>query len=82
MRTTYDNDEDDEYELGMDDEDDDDTIPCPKCGKAMFDDSPRCPACGHYLTDADQQAERKPTWFIIAFLLALAVCLYWIWPFM
>jgi hypothetical protein len=35
-----------------DSSDDDRTLPCPSCGKAMYEDSPRCPSCGEYVTPA------------------------------
>jgi hypothetical protein len=51
------------------------TVPCPYCGKDVFDDSPRCPHCGNYLSEADSPPSRKP-WWIVA---GVVVCLYLIY---
>lgn len=61
-------DEDDEF-----DEDDDDsaeTMPCPYCLAAVYDDAERCPRCGQYLSRED--APRRPSPLVAV---GVAICL-------
>ena len=60
-----------------DDHDDDPTAPCPHCGEPIYDDAERCPDCGHYLSREDAPRSR-PAWFVVGFLLCLAVVMTWI----
>jgi hypothetical protein len=53
-----------------DEDDEDDTIPCPHCGKSVYEQAQRCPHCGQYFSD-EAVASRKPLWvFITALVLA------------
>jgi len=63
-----------------DDEDSDDTtIPCPECGREIYDDTPRCPHCGSYLGGDDFQRSRRPAWWLLfGVLAALAAAAMWI----
>jgi hypothetical protein len=56
----------------------DDTVPCPYCGRAIYEDSPSCPHCGNYISDEDAPTGRKPWWLIVGALLCLAVVLMWV----
>ncbi len=73
---------DDPQEADMDPEDDEeaaDTRPCPRCREQVYEDSVRCPYCGEYMTE-EQPSRNRPTWFIIAAvlaLLALGAWLFW-----
>ena len=57
-----------------------DTIPCPHCGKQIYDDSERCPYCENYLSEEEEGAQpaRKPWWIIICTLLCLYAVYRWI----
>ena len=57
---------------------DDSTIPCPYCGKEMYEDSPRCPHCGQYITDEDAPTRRQPWWVILGVILCLCAAAVWI----
>jgi hypothetical protein len=59
------------------DGDDDETIPCPYCLRAVYEDAERCPGCGHYLSREDRPS-RHPWWLIIGVLLCLVVVLGWV----
>ena len=73
-------DEDDEDSWGVDDEvdedDDVDTMPCPYCGAAIYDDAVRCPKCDQYLSDEDRTTTNQPRWIIVTALVVL-VALVW-----
>lgn len=59
------------------DGDDDETIPCPYCSRAVYEDAERCPGCGHYLSREDGPS-RHPWWLILGVLLCLVVVLGWV----
>jgi len=61
-----------------DDAPDESTIPCPSCGREIYDDSPRCPHCGQYLSDEDAPPGRKPWWIVLGALLCLIAVGIWI----
>jgi predicted nucleic acid-binding Zn ribbon protein len=76
--------DDDEYEDEWDDDDDQDsddgdnaTVPCPRCGASIYEDTPRCPECGWYLTDADRARSTRPLWVIVTALVCLGMALWW-----
>jgi predicted nucleic acid-binding Zn-ribbon protein len=56
-------------------EDDDNTIDCPHCGRAIYDDSVQCPHCGNYLSEEDSPTEKRPLWIVIGFILAILASL-------
>ena len=59
-------------------DDNDPTVPCPYCGKEVYEDSPRCPHCGQYISDEDAPPRRAPWWIILGVVLCLCVILVWI----
>ena len=59
-------------------DDDETTIPCPYCGRPIYEDSYRCPRCGNYLSDEDAATPRKPWWIIVGVVLTLYVVYRWI----
>ena len=70
---SWDADEDEVDDLDDDDSDDaDDTIPCPYCGKQIYEDAVRCPKCERYLTDEDRTTTSKPRWVVITAIIVLA----------
>jgi hypothetical protein len=48
------------------------TIPCPKCGAQVFEDSPKCPKCGQYVTAASKSA-KWAVWVAMALLVIGAI---------
>ena len=70
--------DDDEYpEFDGGDEDSVDTVPCPYCKQAVYEDVERCPSCENYLSQEDSPPQTRP-WMIVAALLALAGALTWV----
>ena len=59
--STYD--EDDQFD------DESDTVVCPSCGAAIYEDTPRCPICGEYVTFSASPFSGKPAWWIVLGLL-------------
>ncbi len=71
-------DEADDWRDADNDDDDSPTIPCPYCGREIYEDAPRCPYCGQYISDEDAPAKRPPWWVILGVLLCLCAILVWI----
>ncbi len=70
--------DDDEYpEPNLGDEDSVDTVPCPYCQQAVFEDAERCPHCENYLSREDAPL-LIPPWLRVGALLALAAALTWV----
>ena len=64
-----------------DDEDDDETIPCPYCGRRIYEESERCPYCENYILDEDREnavSPRKPWWILVGTLLVFYIVYRWI----
>jgi hypothetical protein len=61
-----------------DEQDGDDTVPCPYCRKAVYEDAERCPYCGNYLSQEDAPPAPKPWWIILGALGVLAVVAMWV----
>ena len=59
------------------DDEADATIPCPYCGREMYEDAPRCPHCGQYISEEDAPPGRSPWWIILGVVLCL--CAIWVW---
>jgi hypothetical protein len=66
-----------ERDLGADEDDETETVPCPNCRRAIAEFAERCPHCGDWVTPGNV-AVRRPTWFWVALVAALAVMLAWI----
>jgi len=60
------------------DSDDEPTVPCPACGRPIFEDSPYCPSCEQYISAADHAAAGKPVWVIATALVCLGIALWWV----
>lgn len=71
--------DDDADEEGEADEDfNESTLPCPKCGRPIYEDAERCPRCGYYVTALEGYPARKPWWIILGALLAIYAVYRWI----
>jgi hypothetical protein len=75
-----DSDDDREYDGGEPEDwgDDDATVPCPYCGKEIYEDSPRCPHCGRYISKEDAPPRRMPWGVILGVILCFCVIAVWI----
>jgi hypothetical protein len=63
--------------MAYDDEDDlEETVPCPYCGAAVYEDAERCPRCENYISREDAPS-RTPLWVKLTALVCLAVAIGW-----
>lgn len=62
----YENNDDSDFDDEPDDQEDD-TIACPRCGRAVFDDAPQCPYCGNYITTDTGVWSDKPAWLVLMY---------------
>jgi hypothetical protein len=60
------------------DEGDAETMPCPYCGRSIYEESERCPHCERYLSAEDSPGKPKPLWLILAAIVCLLAALTWI----
>jgi hypothetical protein len=58
------------------DEDGDETVKCPYCGAAVYEDAERCPSCENYLSREDEPS-RFPVWVKLTALVCLTVAVGW-----
>ena len=72
--------EDDEFDEDWSDDPDDETatIPCPSCGKDVYDDAAYCPYCNTDLAEAAERTPRRKPWWIIIGTLA-CLWIFWRW---
>jgi predicted nucleic acid-binding Zn ribbon protein len=70
--------DDSELDEGDENQDDEPTIPCPYCGRAIYEDAPQCPYCQQYISEDDAPPSRKPWWVILGVLLCMLVIWFWI----
>jgi uncharacterized paraquat-inducible protein A len=67
----------DDHEDEPDEEDDgDETVPCPYCGAAVYEDAERCPRCENYLSREDAPSQ-VPLWVKLTALVCLAMAVGW-----
>jgi hypothetical protein len=59
-------------EADLDDSEDDstDTLPCPHCGRLIFEQAEMCPYCGHFVS-GHHAAARKPLWIVLGVIAAV-----------
>lgn len=57
-----------------------DTVPCPHCGREVYEDAERCPYCENYISEEDTppSSSRKPWWLIVGVLLCLYAVYRWV----
>jgi len=76
--------EDDWEAPGPDERDDDDveTLPCPSCGKQIYEETEACPYCGDYVTHSNSALAGKPLWFValavLGIIAVIASILHWV----
>jgi len=62
------------------DHEEDETIDCPACGRAFYEDAIRCPYCGHWTEEGGSPAEgRARGWFwpiVVAGLVAVILVMW------
>ena len=56
--------EDDEW---PEDDDEIETVPCPACGKEVYEEAERCPYCGDYIVHSSSGYvwKNRPVWWIV-----------------
>jgi len=59
-------------------EDEEGTVPCPHCRRQIYEDAERCPHCGNYLSVEDAPFQARPWWFIVGFVICVAIVVGWI----
>lgn len=57
----------------LDDDDAEQTVACPFCGKAVYEQAEACNFCGHYLSSEDLSRSTMPLWVVIGVIVCLAV---------
>ncbi len=74
LKSEYDPDDDEweeTYYPPANGDEDDETISCPYCGKAMWEEAPQCPHCGNFISREDEPYRPKPLWIIVVVILLL-----------
>ena len=66
-----------ESEDEFEDDDELETVPCPYCGKPVYEEAERCPACENYLSREDAPLRFSP-WFALGVLVCLGIVACWI----
>jgi len=69
----------DEDESDEDFDEEPDEVPCPACGRTVYEDAPKCPHCGEWITPGSGAERRSRTWFwpIIVVVLILLILVAW-----
>ncbi|HUY93083.1 MAG TPA: zinc ribbon domain-containing protein [Pirellulales bacterium] len=80
-----DDDFDDDWEAPEPDDRDDDELellPCPACGKLIYEEAEACPYCGEYVTHSTSALAGKPIWYlalaIIGVVAVIGMIFYWV----
>jgi hypothetical protein len=53
------------------DDDDVETLPCPACGRQIYEEAEACPYCGEYVTHSTSVFAGKPVWFVALAVLGI-----------
>lgn len=62
----------------IDDDPEYDQLPCPSCGRMIFDDTDRCPHCGDWVMPLATAASRRVTWaWWTALALVIVMLITW-----
>ena len=59
------------------DDDVSETLPCPECGRPVYEDAVQCPFCGLYITPSTSVWSGRPVWWILLGLLGTLAALWW-----
>ena len=71
--------DDDREDPDWPDEDDEETtVPCPYCGREIYDEVLQCPHCENYLSAEDSPPAQKPWWLILGAVAGLYAVYRWI----
>lgn len=55
-----------------------DQLPCPSCGRMIFDDTERCPHCGDWVMPLAHAASQRGSWiWWTALILAVVLLVTW-----
>ncbi len=75
----YDDDPEAPQERDRDDEDEEaDTVPCPHCGRSVYEDADRCPHCGENVMPGRGLRRGQRGWMILAAVFAAALLAAWL----
>ena len=55
--------------------DDIEQVPCPCCGKPIYEQAEICPHCRSYISREDSLPPRKPKWLVIGAVVTVVVIL-------
>ena len=53
-------------------------IPCPYCGKPVYEQAELCPHCESYISDEDAQRRRVGKWFWLGVIFVLGAVVTWV----
>ena len=65
-------------ELDFSGDDQAETLPCPECGREIYEEAEQCPHCGQYVTFSSHSFQNKPWWWIALGLLGVLAVLGWL----
>lgn len=54
--------------------DDPEHVPCPYCGREVYEGAEICPHCGNYISSEDAP-RRRPRWAVVAVVVCLVIAL-------
>lgn len=63
--------DEDEFSEENDDDNSTETVPCPSCGAAIYDDAEQCPYCGQYITADTSPWTGHSFWWILLAVIGL-----------
>jgi len=62
----------------LDGDDDSEAVPCPHCGRPVYEDADRCPHCGDYVLPGRAPATRRPWWFVAVVAVTVLLLAAWL----
>jgi len=70
--------DDAEDEVDEPPDEDENTIPCPHCGRPIYDEAERCSYCENYISKEDSRPTPKKWWILVGLAVCLAIALVWV----